>query len=222
MRQPLLLPNIISEPEFRVVRTPRERILRFATIMGFIGMLRPHALKQLSPRSFTMVTAKGQRIKMPAQPHLFEMELTRLRGHNHILGFYIQFHSKTMRCARAYFPSLCIMDVHLRVSQMCPVRALVDLSRRRLLPEAFLRKMNTKMTLTKYLQRLTGLERNIAPYALRIGGRTWLLAKGLDRQFVDFLGTWKSPEASARYFRAAPREVILMLRRFYFTQSRTL
>ena len=82
--------------------------------------------------------------------------------------------------------------------------------------------MNKKMSLTKYLQRLTALKQNIAPYALRIGGRTWLLTKGMYRQFVDFLGTWKSPEASARYFRAAPREVLLMLRRFYFEQNRTL
>ena len=37
----------------------------------------------------------------------------------------------------------------------------------------------------------------------------------MDRQLVDFLGTWKSPEASARYFRGDPRAVILMVRIFY-------
>ena len=127
-----------------------------------------------------------------------------------------------MRYARAYFSSLCVLDAPFKISQMCPVRALIDLSRQRLLSKGFLRKMNKKMTLTKYLKRLTGLKRKISPYAPRIGGHTWLLAMGLDRQFVDFLGTWKSPEASARYFRAAPPEVILMLRRFYLEQNRTL
>ena len=159
---------------------------------------------------------------MPAQSDQFEDELTRLRVNEHILGFSIQFHSKTMKNARAYFPSLSVLNCRLKISQMCPMRALVDLSHRRLITKGFLQKMNKKMTLTKYLQRLTGLKRNIAPYALRIGGRTWLLAKGLDRQFVDFLGTWKSPEASARYFRATPRQVLLMLQRFYFEQNRTL
>ena len=77
---------------------------------------------------------------------------------------------------------------------------------------------NKKKRLTNYLQYLTGLEHYIAPYALRIGGRTWLLAEGMDRQFVDFPGTWKSPEASARYYRAAPASVLASLRRFYFSK----
>ena len=221
-RHPLLLALVIAEPEFRMVRTPAERILRFATKLGFIGMLRPNALRQLEPRSFTMITARGHSVKMPAQPNNFERELTKLRLQSHIVGFYIQFRSKTMRHAQAYFPSLCVLDAHIKISQMCPVRSLIDLSRRRLLKKGFLRTLNRKMTLTKYLQRLTGLRQSIAPYALRIGGRTWLLAMGMDRQFVHFLGTWKSPEASARYFRAAPREVLLMLQRFYFQQNATL
>ena len=32
---------------------------------------------------------------------------------------------------------------------------------------------------------------------------------------VDFLGTWKSPEASARYFRAAPQEILKLLKQFF-------
>ena len=103
MRQPLLLPLIVSDPIFLQVRTPAQRILRFATIMGFVGMLRPNALRQLSPKSFTMITADGLRIKMPNQPDQFEEELTRLRKERHILGFYIQFRSKTMRYAQAFF-----------------------------------------------------------------------------------------------------------------------
>ena len=182
------------------------QILRFTTIMGFIGMLRPNAIRQLSPKSFTMVTTDSKIIGMPAQPESFERELTRLREQEHILGFYIQFHSKTMRNARAYFPSLSVLDANLKISQMCPVRALVSISQQRLLKDGFVRTVGKKISLTKYLRHLTGIKTNIAPYALRIGGRTWLLARGMDRQFVDFLGTWKSPEASARYFRAAPRK----------------
>ena len=66
------------------------------------------------------------------------------------------------------------------------------------------------------------MEQDIAPYALRIGGRTWFLANGLDRQFVDFLGTWKSPDASARYYRAAPKAVLVSLRRLNASRANWL
>ena len=67
----------------------------------------------------------------------------------------------------------------------------------------------------EFLKGICGTHVNIAPYALRIGGRTWLLTQGMDRQLVDFLGTWKSPEASARYYRENPDEVLRLLQRFY-------
>ena len=85
--------------------------------------------------------------------------------------------------------------------------------------KGFLHGLNKKKKLTCYLQGITGLQQYIAPYALRIGGRTWLLANGMDRQFVDFLGTWSSPEASARYYRAAPQVVLRSLQRFYFARA---
>ena len=127
-----------------------------------------------------------------------------------------------MERARAYFPSLCTSSIKLNLTTMCPVRALVDISRRGLLKGKFLKSLNKGQRLTKYLKAITGINDNIAPYALRIGGRTWMIANGMDRQFVDFLGTWntwKSPEASARYFRAAPREVMIFLPRFYFKHA---
>ena len=42
-----------------------------------------------------------------------------------------------------------------------------------------------------------------------------------DRQMVDFLGTWKSPGASARYFRGNPRAVLLIVRKFYLSSVPT-
>ena len=178
-------------------------------------MLRPNALTKLCPEAFSFVTAGGLVIPMPPQSDCFEQKLIYLRRNHQLLGFYIQFKSKTKNEARAYFPSLCNKTCKLNLEAMCPVRALVDISRRGLLRRRFLKSLNKGSRLTKYLKAITGIDQNIAPYALRIGGRTWLIANGMDRQFVDFLGTWKSPEASARYFRAAPREVLKFLRRFY-------
>ena len=156
---------------------------------------------------------------MPRQSSQFEERLTWLRRRGKLLVFYVEFKSKTMERARAYFPSLCTGSRKLNLTTMCPVRALVDISRRGLLKGKFLKSLNKGQRLTKYLKAITGINDNIAPYALRIGGRTWMIANGMDRQFVDFLGTWKSPEASARYFRAAPQEVMIFLRRFYFKHA---
>ena len=98
---------------------------------------------------------------------------------------------------------------------MCPVNALLDLWKTLEIKKGFLASLGRGASLEKYLRRITGNPTPVAPYALRIGGRTWYLSHGLDRQFVDYLGTWSSPEASARYFRARPAVVLAMLRRFY-------
>ena len=79
----------------------------------------------------------------------------------------------------------------------------------------FLDKVGRGMALKEYLQKLIKCKATVSPYALRIGGRTWKLSNGMDRQLVDFLGTWKIPEASARYFRGNPRAILLMVRQFY-------
>ena len=183
-------------------------------------MLRPHSLESLSPKSFSAVTKNGDQISMPGQPEQFHNLLRRLCRENQILGGYITFQSKTMRIARAYLPILSTVSRASEFALICPVLALLDISRRGLLKRKFLHALNKKKKLTHYLQYITGLDNYIAPYALRIGGRTWLLAEGLDRQFVDYLGTWKSPEASARYYRASPRSVLLSLQRFYINASK--
>ena len=134
---------------------------------------------------------------------------------NEVLGFYITFRSKTMPRAHAYFPTLLNITNHVGFSRMCPVLALNEAVYHGLTKNLFLKSLNKKMRFTNYLKHISGLDKQISPYALRIGGRTWLLNQGLDRQFVDFLGTWKSPEASARYYRAAPQEVLHLLRQFY-------
>ena len=79
--------------------------------------------------------------------------------------------------------------------------------------------MHNSKKLKCYLEDLAQTECSVSQYVLRIGGRTWYLIKNLDRQFVYYLGTWASPEASARYFRASPRSVLRMLHKFYRTTS---
>ena len=221
-RRPLLLPLIMTRPHFLTVASDDQRLLRFATILGFIGMLRPHSIQDLQPQSFTVVTCSGAEIPMPKLPGRFYAEIRKWWNRNDMLGFYISFRSKTMSRAKAYFPNLSDTTAYSGLPLICPVVALVDIARRGLLKKGFLKDLNKEKRLTTYLQHITGLDQYIPPYALRIGGRTWLLARGMDRQFVDFLGTWKAPEASARYFRAAPHATIHMLRQFYLKEASRL
>ena len=215
-RRPLLLPLIMSRPNFLCTTSDEQRLLRFDTILGFIGMLRPHSIEALNPDSFSMITVRGEEIQMPWHVAKFQdMWAARPK----LCGLVITFRSKTMNRAKAYFPLLSDAEIQTTFSLICPILALTDIINRGLLKKGFLRPLNKKKRLTNYLQYLTGLDHYIAPYALRIGGRTWLLAEGMDRQFVDFLGTWKSPEASARYYRAAPASVLTSLQRFYFSKA---
>ena len=210
----------MSQSQFCNPNSDEQRLLRFATVAGFIGMLRPHSLEDLKPQSFTVVATMGEEIAMPKQTDRFHRMLYKMYTTRKLIGVYITFQSKTMKEAKAYLPLLASINRATEFSLMCPILALLDISGRGLLKIKFLKALNRKQRLTNYLQHITGLEQYIAPYALRIGGRTWLLSQGLDRQFVDFLGTWKSPEASARYYRAAPRSVLISLHRFYWKAAR--
>ena len=79
----------------------------------------------------------------------------------------------------------------------------------------FLSALGRGARLNTYLKLISEDDGKISPYALRIGGRTWYITRGLVRQLVDFLGTWSSPEASARYYRETPAAVLKMLQKFY-------
>ena len=123
--------------------------------------------------------------------------------------------------ARAYLPSLSSLRYNTALVSICPVRALIDITNRGLVKGRFCVAITKRKSLSHYLQEICGSTSPVAPYALRIGGRTWKISNGCDRQFVDFLGRWKSPEASARYFRGNPRAVLLMVREFYLKKDPT-
>ena len=89
------------------------------------------------------------------------------------------------------------------------------MSKRGWIVSGFLNRMGRGAALKAYLKKLVKSKGTVSAYALRIGGRTWSLTHGMDRQFVDYLGTWKSPEASARYYRERPGAVLKRITRFY-------
>ena len=54
-RAAFLLPRWVFTPTFSDAGSKSQHLVRFATIIGFIGMLRPHTFSQLKPRSFTLI-----------------------------------------------------------------------------------------------------------------------------------------------------------------------
>ena len=182
-------------------------------------MLRPHTFAQLRPASFTLVTYAGRCIPMPNSKRSFVRVLDRLRRTDRILGFCIDFQSNTRLNARAYLPSLSSVRLNSAIASMCPMRALINITAKGLVTGQFLQKITRRKLLIDHLKMVTGSSSSVAPYALRIGGRTWKLSNGMDRQLVDFLGTWKCPDASSRYFRGNPSAILLMVREFYLTKD---
>ena len=156
---------------------------------------------------------------MPDQLQRFRDTLLGAWSGGAMAGVYAVFKSKTMPRARAHFPNLSRYSGYNAISKNCPILSLVAIANCRLMKNNFLKPINKKKRLTKYLQRLTSLQKYISPYAMRIGGRTWYLANGMERQLVDFLGTWKCPEASFRYYRAAPQLVLRSLTQFFVQRS---
>ena len=214
-RRAFLLPHQIHTKGFKKTASSKDPTLRmtiFATILCFVGMLRPHTLHELKLSSFTLIR-KHRKMELVNAPKENIAKFFKNHDTTELTGFIIEFKSKTMPVARAYFPNLSSTKSHY--SAMCSVKAMASVARAGILNEKSLKSVGKGPRVRKFLQQLTGAKKPVPLYALRIGGRTWNISQGLDRQFVDYLGTWKSPEASARYYREEPTAVLRKLRRFY-------
>ena len=77
------------------------------------------------------------------------------------------------------------------LSVMCPLPILFAVAKMDWIHRNFLKRSGRGDTLGKYLKLLASTEDPVSPHALRIGGRTWYLSHGMDRQFCDCLGTYK-------------------------------
>ena len=185
-RAALILPRYIDQINTEV-SSKKQRKLRFATILGFIGMLRPHTFQQIGVKTFIIVSKDESCSSLTP----FSSGAVHWRRNNNgnqaVLGFYITFTSKIQRHAKAYFPNISVLKGNL--AKICPVAALFDLLASRMVRDGFLSNLGRGSPLCNYLQKVTGNKASISPYSLRIGGRTLYITMGLDRQFVDFLGT---------------------------------
>ena len=216
-RTALILPMYCQTKTFCFTGSKTQVLLRFAAILGFVGMLRLHTFEQLDPDSFELVVRDADsrqfaRVIKGDNTYALRVAFTSTQTRYRVLGFVIRFRSKTQLEAVAYFPNLA----HTFYNAICPVGALkMVISRGYFNRTKFMSSIGKGPMLNSYLKQVTCDDRTVSPHALRIGGRTWYISQGLDKQFVDFLGTWSSPEASARYYRETPATVLRILQTFY-------
>ena len=223
-RTALILPMYCLTQTFCLTGSKEQVLLRFAAILGFVGMLRPHTFDQLNQDSFELVVrdADSRQFARMIKGHniyALRVALTSTQTRYKVLGFVIRFRSKTQLEAVAYFPNLSLPQTFYNA--ICPVVALkMVISRGYFKRTKFLSSFGKGTMLNSYLKLMTEDDRTVSPHALRIGGRTWYISQGLDKQLVDFLGTWSSPEASARYYRETPATVLRILQNFYASLPR--
>ena len=137
-----------------------DRNLQFTTILGFLGMMRPHSLQGLRPESFHIVTSNGTVNPMSNQQDIFHEELVNLLHKEKIVGYYVEFRSKTMAKARAHFP---LLSTNVLLSAICPVRALIDVSQRGLIKKGFLNSINKQQKLKEVFAELNGTRATHCP-----------------------------------------------------------
>ena len=64
-RGAFFLPYYTGEKSFVSDEDKAHLLVRLATVLGFIGMLRPHTFAQLEPKSFILVQEDNSTIRLP-------------------------------------------------------------------------------------------------------------------------------------------------------------
>ena len=218
----LLLLDCIPPPIFMKPPDPPAFLLKFATILGFFGMLRFNVWSKLTPAAIILVTGSGRQIPLSRLPLMVARSLCRT-----FIGFYFRFRGKSTPVGdppqAAYFPRIC--DIAPSFAPFCPLLLLTQMFARGLLihhnrpifPLTF-----TPRTLCPYIMYLSGaghLSVDIAlikTHSLRIGGHTYFTAMGMAPDLTDYLGRRKVPRCSLRYFRSSPSLTLTAIRRFFY------
>ena len=123
-RKAFLLPHFLDRTDYIAPGSKAADLARLATVLGFIGMLRPHTFAQLRPASFTFVLRNDHLLTTQTTSVSFQKLALQLSSMRNVLGFYITFRSKTMAAAQAYFPNLSSHPGPLKT--MCPLTLLLS------------------------------------------------------------------------------------------------
>ena len=189
-------------------RTVRKTIA--AVSFGFFAMLRFHSYNKLCLESLRLVLKGGREVT----PSKVGLQITvNLLTSNSIFGFYFIFDDKFHPGARAYFCK--VGDLHHSLRRLCPLSHLektVELSQNSMF---FPKSEITSGVLTKTMETMARVKKNVKPHSLRIGGHTYYTVYGLNPEFRDYLARRKVNKPTQTYYRASPYLTIYKLRQFF-------
>ena len=222
-RHAFLLLDSRPPPNFSSPVTPPEFKLKFATLLGFFGMLRFDVILNITPSRIALVAPSGREVLLSRVPFITAGSIP-----DNYIGFYFRFRGKSTPIGDppqvAYFPKIGDFDDQFK--QFCPIELLGEMHARGffLRPHRkFLRDSLTPKTLCAYIMSLAGRELSsvqlalIKTHSLRIGGHTYFTAMGMNRDLTNYLGRKKVKESSLRYFRASARLTLSAYRSIFLT-----
>ena len=173
-------------------------------------MLRFHSYNKLCLESLRLVLKGGREVT----PSKVGLQITvNLLTSNSIFGFYFIFDDKFHPGARAYFCK--VGDLQRSLRRLCPLRHLektVELSQNSMF---FPKSEITSAVLTKTLETMARVKKNVKPHSLRIGGHTYYTVYGLNPEFRDYLARRKVNKPTQTYYRASPYRTMYKLRQFF-------
>ena len=220
-RHAFLLLDCRPPPKFTDPSSPTDFKLKWATLLGFFGMLRFDIILNLTPSQIVLVAPDGREVLLSRVPFITARSIP-----DKYIGFYFRFRGKSTPIGdppqMAYCPK--IHDFDSQFTQFCPVRLLATMHDKGYFLRPHRKLMAgtlTPKTLCAYIVSLAGRGLNrlqaalIKTHSLRIGGHTYFTAMGMNRDLTNYLGRRKVKDSSLRYFRASAR-LTLSAYRFFF------
>ena len=195
------------------LKISRSTVVKKATAaisFGFFAMLRFHSHGKFGWKNLTLVLRGGKEVHPSTHTRLTVLGLL---ASNCVVGFYFTFDDKFHPGARAYFCK--VADLHRRLSLICPLTQLLKIMESSQDEFFFPPSEITRTVLTQNMKFIAGIEKNIKPHSLRIGGHTYYTVYGLDTDFRDYLARRKVNKSTQTYYRASPHLTIYKLRQFF-------
>ena len=126
-RQDFLLLDCRPPLHFSYLSSLSEFKLKFATLLGFFGMLRFDIILNLAPSQIVLVAPGGREVLLSRVPFITAKSIP-----INFIGFYLRFRGKSTPIGDppqiAYCPKIC--DFGKEFTEFCPISLLSDMHER--------------------------------------------------------------------------------------------
>ena len=202
-RQAFLLLDCRPPPKFTDPSSPTDFKLKWATLLGFFGMLRFDIILNLTPSQIVLVAPDGREVLLSRVPFITARSIP-----DKYIGFYFRFRGKSTPIGdppqMAYCPKIHNFDVQF--TQFCPIKLLATMH-----DKGFFLRPHRK------LMAGTLTPKTLCAYIVSLGGHTYFTAMGMNCDLTNYLGRRKVKDSSLRYFRASARLTLSAYRYFFQT-----